>query len=429
MHHTTRQLAVLCLMGGTALSLAVRPALASPTTYSLLTTIPIPASPDNSVRGVFSSYDLSTVNPSTQDVYVTDRSNAAVDVFSAATNSFVGRLGGSGQVFTGQTANTDTSGPNGVAVVASGGIGGTTTVYAGDGDSTVKVFNVTGSLPQTPVATFSTGNASTDRRADSITAIPQDNRLVVANNAADVPFVSLVNTTTNQVVQKVSFDGTNGTPNAIAGGIESITYDPNNNRTYVAVPQIGTTGPGGITELDPTTGTVTQTFDLAQFNIASCAPTGLVRGVGNQLLIGCDAGQTLIFDPTANGGRGAIVANIPQVFGADQVAYNPTTQQYFIAARDFTGGAQLGIIDAATDSFVENIPTTPGDHSVAVDPVSGEVFLPAGAAAGNTLCPSGCIAVYAPNALVPSVPEPASLALLAGGLGLAAGVARRRRAS
>ena len=281
---------------------------------------------------------------------------------------------------------------------------------------------------QTHKETIATGSASTVRRADSITAIPQDNRLVVANNAADVPFVSLINTATNQVVQRIPFDGTNGTPDAITGGIESITYNASNNRAYVAVPQIGTNGPGGVSEIDPATGTVTQTFDLAQFNIASCAPTGLAHGVGSQILIGCDAGQTLILDPTANGGRGAIVANIPQVFGADQVAYNPTTQQYFIAARNFTGGPQLGIIDAATDSFVENIPTTPGDHSVAVDPVSGEVFLPAGAASGNTLCPSGCIAVYGPNAPVSSVPEPSSLALLAGSLGLAACGARRRRA-
>lgn len=142
---------------------------------------------------------------------------------------------------------------------------------------------------------------------------------------------------------------------------------------------------------------MTRTFDLAQFNIVACAPTGLARSSSNQFLIGCDEGQTLIFDPTADGGRGAIVANTPQIFGADQVAYRPVTQEYFIAARNFRGSPQLGIIDAETGAFVETIPTTPGDYSVAVDPVSGKVFVPLGAAPGNTVCPNGCIAVYAPN--------------------------------
>ncbi|MDB5366116.1 MAG: hypothetical protein JWM77_2043 [Rhodospirillales bacterium] len=88
----------------------------------------------------------------------------------------------------------------------------------------------------------------------------------------------------------------------------------------------------------------------------------------------------------------------------------------------------LGIIDAATNNFLQNVLTTPGDHSVAVDPISGEVFMPLGADPNNTICPGGCIGVYAESF---AVAEPASLPLFAGALvGLfgVLGAGRSRRA-
>jgi len=58
------------------------------------------------------------------------------------------------------------------------------------------------------------------------------------------------------------------------------------------------------------------------------------------------------------------------------VWFDPTSDRYFLAARLNPGGPVLGIIDGLTETFLENVGTTPGDHSVAVDPVSGEVFVP-----------------------------------------------------
>ena len=73
---------------------------------------------------------------------------------------------------------------------------------------------------------------------------------------------------------------------------------------------------------------------------------------------------------------------------------------------------------------MQNVPTTPGDHSVAVDPVSGEVFVPFGGsfgAATNSICPLGCIGVFV-------TPAPGSLLLLGAGLvGLGGLVWRRKR--
>src|SRR5256885_7128089 len=62
------------------------------------------------------SFDISFVERSRQTYYLADRSNKAVDIFDASSNTFETRLTGS-PVFVGDTGNPDTSGPNGVVVV------------------------------------------------------------------------------------------------------------------------------------------------------------------------------------------------------------------------------------------------------------------------------------------------------------------------
>ena len=86
--------------------------------------------------GAFTSFDISFADPVTGNIFIADRSNASVDIFSGSSLTFLGRATG----FTGQQANNITSGADGVLTVTSGGV---TTLYAGDGDSTLKVFNAT----------------------------------------------------------------------------------------------------------------------------------------------------------------------------------------------------------------------------------------------------------------------------------------------
>jgi hypothetical protein len=51
----------------------------------------------------------------------------------------------------------------------------------------------------------------------------------------------------------------------------------------------------------------------------------------------------------------------------------------------------LGVIDAKTDQWIENVPTAPGAHSVAADSNTQHVFVPLTA---NPSCPKSCIGVY-----------------------------------
>src|SRR2546427_2826367 len=420
------------------LGLGAAPGQAAPV-YVLITTIPVPRTDDNSVGGAFTTYDIAFFDGSTQLMYLADRSNASVDIFSAKTNTFVGRIGGTGNLFVGiqpqpvnpLAVNNDISGPDGVVVA---NFGGAKQLWVGDGPSLLKGFDLTqpGS-PQLGGTPINTG-ALPPTRVDEMAFDPRDHLLLVANNAADPPFATLVDTQSKSIVPKgkITFDGTNAdghnAPKA-TNGIEQAVWDPSHGgRFFISIPQLNGSGPGGVAMIDPLTGNVTKVYDLAVLSggsVTACSPAGLALGTGGKLMVGCGvASQSILLDPNANGGDGSI-KTFSQVSGEDMVWFDPTTQRYFLAARLNPGGPVLGIIDGLTETFLQNIRTTPGDHSVAVDPISGEVFVPFGGSFGaavNTVCPSGCIAVF-------GVPESGSLLLLGTGLIAVGTLSWHRRAT
>jgi hypothetical protein len=413
-----RHTAIAALM----LAMTAGPALAQ---YSLITTIQIPSSPDNTnpanAGGRFTSYDIAFSDPTTRLIYLADRSNASVDIFSAITNTYVGRLGGSGGVFTGQTATTSTSGPDGVVVIPG------VQVWAGDGNSTLRVFNIP-SGTQPAYSPIVTGPISANR-TDELIYDPNSHQVLAANNAASPsPFLSLINTTTGAVTRTIPFNGLSGTPNA-TNGIEQPAYDSFTNRFYVSVPQINGSGPGGVAQLD-ISGNVTHFFDFATLGLGAggvCGPTGLAAGAGGNLIVGCgDGGSSVILHAAANGGNGSI-AVINGVGGEDQVWYDPVRHRYFLSARNNPGGPILGIIDAQTETLLQTLASSNGAHSVTVDPVTGEVFMAFGGNLGavtNSVCPNGCMAVFG---LAGAVPEPDTYAMMLAGIGLLGFVARRRK--
>src|SRR5229473_394579 len=84
---------------------------------------------------------------------------------------------------------------------------GTTQLWAGDGPSLLKGFDLT--LPGSPPLSgtpINTG-ASPATRVDEMAFDPKDHLLLVANNAADPPFATLVDTSTKAIVTKITFDG------------------------------------------------------------------------------------------------------------------------------------------------------------------------------------------------------------------------------
>lgn len=138
---------------------------------------------------------------------------------------------------------------------------------------------------------------------------------------------------------------------------------------------------------------------INSFPIFSCMPTGLSPGPGTDVLVGCADHDGRAFAPSSviiNGTTGAVLQTINNVGFVDQTWYNPGDNRYYLAARDMPGGAVLGVIDAGTRQWLQNVPTQGNSHSVAADSVLNKIFvpLPAGPLCGRIQA-DGCVGVYA----------------------------------
>jgi len=409
--------------------LAARPAAAVPT-YQFTGTIPIPITSYNTT-GNFIGYDLATFDASNQLYYLTDRSNNGIDVFSAKTNSYVTQLGSG--AFAGNTPAAANAGPNGISIttLADGG----RLLLAGNGPSNLLAFNLAadGTTLTSTVRTLSTAVAGTPtppNRVDGVAYAPTTNTILAANNASNPGFITLVNNATGAVINSLKLDGNNGTPNVGGNGVEATVFNTARGSFFIAVPALtaAATDSGGVIEVSATTGNVINTYDFNALGLGaggSCNPTGMAQGSGATLVIACSNGgtQSLILDPAGTGSL-KIVAGIS---GADQLTYDPTRNVAFESARFQPGGPVLGIIDAGSGTLTQTLPNTYNNHSVAADPVSGEVFVAFDATVGTKVdpfCSLGCIGVFSVAAT--AVPEPATLPVMAIGLAGLGFLLRRR---
>jgi hypothetical protein len=341
------------------------------------------------------SFDISFVDPAIGLYVLGDRTNNAVDLVDTHSNTFLGFCGhGSFQGFTG---NNNTSGPDGVLIRDH------REVWVGDGNSTVKVFDIAGcSETSTPTHTIATGTPA-DNRADEMCYDPRNNLVMVANNAASPPFASLISTTSYTVVAKITFDGTNGAPKA-TNGIEQCQWNPRTSNFYITVPGVETpdTGHGVVAVISPQTKTVVKTIDIP---LANCAtPQGMAVGPDNQILVGCNGSASTTKSSVIISDHGKILATVANESGPDEVWFNPGNNHYFLARSAAAGGIQkLGIIDAESmvaDADITVAPAGKNAHSVAADSVTNKTFLPIPGGSGGTLCSgaggsdtSGCILV------------------------------------
>jgi hypothetical protein len=434
-------------------------ATAGPTAANVVfdTFIPVPANttapPVNAQPGgAFSAFDISFADPVTGDVYIADRSNAAVDVFSGTSLSLIGRATGFQGVLPLPPAapNNSISGPDGVVVVNTGG---TATLYAGDGNSQLRVYNVTTPTSPTFVTAIATGSSPTTR-VDEMAFSPAAGGLVLAaNNAATPAFGNLFSTANGQPPVALTFPG--GPPNAFPnnqiivpasqggialGGMEQPAWDPNTGTFFVSIPALaGTNNPGGVAEIS-TSGTVLRTIDFGTLGITSCSPTGLAVGGSGNLMVGCGnvGAAAIMLNPTGGPlGTGSIVTTFAGLGGTDELWYDPTTKAFYVTGNDGTNSTRFFDIvtdDGTASTISQNVPlpTTTSAHSITVDPLNGDVFVAlagtatVGSTPGVNPCPTsfanpGCIAVFA------QVPEPGRLPVLVVGLAGLIGLAVRRQ--
>jgi hypothetical protein len=374
------------------------PAVADPM-LTLQTFIPVPADTANvQPGGAFSSFDISFADPVTGNIFVADRSNASVDIFSGSSLTFLGRATG----FTGQQATTSVSGPDGVLTVTTGGV---TTLYAGDGDSTLKVFNATNPAAPILLSSISTFGST---RVDEMAYSPVTKQVLAANNAETPAFGNLFSTTNGG--PPVAFTGIHSIVPAsqggiLGGGMEQPAWNPNTGTFFVSIPALaGSNNPGGVAEIS-TTGTVLRTIDLGKLGITSCAPTGLAVGASGNLMVGCGnvGAAAILLNPT---GTGSIVKTIGGLGGTDELWYDPKTKAFYVTGNGGSNTTRFFDVVSEDGTLIQTImlPATASAHSITVDPLTGDVFVPLAGTSALNPCPAsfanpGCIAVFAPAAV------------------------------
>ena len=403
-----------------------------------LTAVQIPGNP---IR----SFDISWVNPDRAEYYLGDRSNSGIDVIDTRHLTFKRTIGGFvGVKLTGTGAvDNNHSGPDGV--VSHG-----RWLYAGDGDSTLKVIDLDAPNSSAIKDSINTGGTT---RVDEMALTSDGETLLVANNAEDPPFATLFaangdrHSNTTHILRRIT-----GDPAIIPAGsglsMEQPTWDPKTRRFYVSVPIIAENpagcnygqlaGPitcdGGLAVIDPTDGST----EVRAFNTATntgivplhaCGPNGATVGPHDNLLLGCTPAnnpanvQTLVINATTK--NQTLVGSIT---GSDEVWFNSGDGRYYtgsnrnckIAGTPCPAPAQqaavLGVIDG-TSVLIETIPQGSGSHSVAADSRRNLIFVPQVApaaavgsggdttAVGAEICGTandntgtGCVAVYVHDA-------------------------------
>jgi hypothetical protein len=324
--------------------------------------------------GPIDEFDIGFVDQKTQRYYLTDRSNKSVDIFDAKTDKFVGSVGGFlGVVMKNGKQNNDVSGPDGVLVIGN-------EAWAGDGDSTIKVIDLKANKV---VDTIKTGGES---RVDEMAYDAKDGVFIGVNNAEEPPFATLVSTKPgHKLLGKIAFEDA-------TDGAEQPVYNSADGMFYVAIPELKKDAKkGGVAVIDPRQGKL-----VKMLTVDNCHPNGLAVGANNNLVFGCtaDGKEMPPIITVMDAKTGKVVKNVADIGGADMVAYNPKTGQYYTGSRNMPGGPVLGVIDAKTNTLVQKIALKSGNtHSVAVNYANNHVFVPQSSKGGGC----GCVLVFAPE--------------------------------
>ncbi len=338
--------------------------------------IPIPGSP-------VLSTDIAWVDPGTERLYFSDRSNKGVDVIDAENDTFVGRVSG----FAGNVGVTNGSGPGGVLVAPD------RRLWAGDGNTTVEVADVNPASPNylKIIKSVDISNVSCRpncNRADEVGFDPKDHKTLAAvdqpRSPTDAtkftaPYAALIDANTYGI-QFVTI------PNiTVGGGLEQPLWDGELGVFFLTAPSVGNpaSGHGEIALINPKTGVVVNAYPTA-----GCGPSGEVLTPFQRLVVEC-GGNLLIL----NAHTGKLITTVLGV-PADELWFNSGDDLVYSAS-----GGTLYVVDPQAGAIVQKV-SDPGGRNQAAFAENNHVFTPVRAAAGDQCSTfgfvgTGCVAVFA----------------------------------
>lgn len=353
------------------------------------------------------AFDISWVENSTGKYFLADRTNRAIDLVDAAkgeTGQFDGFIGGG--VFVGvvpaarcPAGGNSCSGPDGVLTDSAG------LVWAGDGNSTIKVLHPTPntgaaalikSIPTCPVSSSMCGTGG-KFRADEESFDPVHRLILIANDAEGfLTFIHVddTNPAASAVVGHFFYaDNTLGVAPSVPGhatagnGIEQSVWVPQTGLFYQAVPactppSCTPAAQGFIDVFDPVSMKLVDTFP-----VPGCGngPTGLALGPNQRFLGACDNGAVPV-----EVRHGQVHTVVPEVGGADEIWFNPGDDNFYLGIG--APPARLGVVDANDDHVVavlDNGGKGIGGHSVAAYAGNNRIFDPDSKGAGIDVFVSG----------------------------------------
>jgi DNA-binding beta-propeller fold protein YncE len=306
------------------------------------------------------------VDNATQKYYLADRTNNAIDVVDAATDTFLGFIG-KGQ-YTGSKPCPGRpkdlrhcSGPNGVTTDDQGH------VWAGDGAG--DVIEADAAKPGAPIIRkIATGGKF---RVDEVAYDPVD-RILIASSDGDSPvFLTFISVTDGKVLGHYRYPKDQD-------GLEQPAWVRATGSFYQNVP-----GPKNrIDVFDPhkLPNPLKSFLVECSGGLLGLTLSGLVAGPDARLMTVCGT----VGGKSLDARTGRVLKTIPQVGDADEVWYDPGSNRYYFA-HSAAGAAEataarsgaIGIVDAATDAFVTDIPIEgAGVHSVAVNARNAHIFVP-----------------------------------------------------
>lgn len=357
-----RVLAAFAIAAGATAAFAAGP-------YTQIGTIAVP--------GGLSQFDIMWVDTSSDLAYFADDGASlgagAVDVIDVHNDKFVSKLGlGS---FRGLYDPTHCcNGPTGVLPLTP-----EREIWAGDGNSTIKVINMdNGEI----INTINTGGVN---RADEMAWDTKDHLLIIGNSSEpSVNFETVLNTDTQKI------QGTINYPNST--GLEQPVWDPLAERFYVPIDGAAN-APSEVDVIDPTkvVGSCTVTTGPAcgvtsQIFVPGCASiSGMALLPNEQLMLSCGV---IIGVPSGN-----IVQNFvnPANGGAisgDEIYYNAGDGQVY------WGSATPFVVNVQGQKVSTLSPAKAGSHIIAANSNNNHIYLPSSAC--------GCIEVFAPASDVPA---------------------------